>query len=279
MNSKDKILSQLFKAGYTEAKKVKLPTSLLWQPDLIFTKNSETYYVLLRSTNTILPSFLSRISNSSSKCNSLIIFEKKCSKTEENQIISFGISVGYFIQGKLTLKLRSQVKAVAKEAKKKLQVIDIFVSSKQGIKEREFVAGRIEALRKINRYPFNPPNLIEYDSFAINKLYKHIDTVLDSCDWIIIILEDNFSNPKIVRHEIHRAVKKLKHENIFMFVKSTKLCQQGWKRELDFIKALIPPSIKYLPFSDISDLEVTMTKAIHLRMSKIFKKQKIQTVN
>lgn len=214
MNSKDKILSQLSKAGFAEVKKNKLPAALLWQPDIILSKNSETYYVLLRTTNTILPSFLSRISKSSSKFNSIIIFEKKCNKTDENEIISFGISVGYFIDGRLTINLRHKVKSVAKEANQKLQVIDIFISSKQDIEERNFVVDRIEALRKINFYPFSPPHQIEYDSFPITKLYKHINTVLDSCEWIIIILEDNFSNPKVVRHEIHRAVKKLRHENI-----------------------------------------------------------------
>jgi hypothetical protein len=207
MGNKDKMLEQLSKSGFLEAKKHKLPATLLWQPDIVLSKDSQKYYVLFRTTNTILPSFLSRISKTSSKHNTLIVFESKCSKNDENEIISFGISVGYFIAGKLYLKLRNQAKSVAKEAKKKLEVIDIFISSKQNILEREFVAGRIEVLRKINYYPFNPPHLIEYEFFTIPKLYNHINSVLDSCEWIIIVLEDNYS--KVVKHEIRRAIKQL----------------------------------------------------------------------
>jgi hypothetical protein len=274
MNRSELILNHFEKQGFSEIENLKIPVSILWQPDFVITKNNIKYYVLLRTNNSILPAFLSRISNSSSKYNSIIVFEKKCSKIEENEIISMGISIAYFIDNKLTLKIRTQNKSVAKEVEKKLEVIDIFVSSKQDIRERVFVAERLEALRKINEYPFNPPHLIEYDSFDIRKLNKHIDSIIDKCDWIMIILEENYS--KVVKYEIQEAVKKIHHENIFMFVKSTKDCHNNWQKELDFIINLKPPTIKYLPFSDINDLEVTMSRAVHLRMSQIFKIKKIK---
>lgn len=277
MNRTEIILSHFVKQGFQEVENPKIPSTILWQPDLVVTKNNIKYYALLRTNNSILPAFLSRISNSSSKFNSIIVFEKKCSKSEENQIISMGISVGYFIDNKLTLKLRTQNKSVAKEVKKKLEVIDIFVSSKQDIPEREFISERLEVLRKINEYPFNPPHLIEYDRFEITKLYNYIDSTLDKCDWITIILNENYSN--VVSYEIHEAVKKINHDNIFIFVKSTKECHKNWQKELDFIINLEPPTIKYLPYSDLTDLEVTMSKAVHLRMSLIFKNKKIKMSN
>ena len=275
MERVEKILGHFTKQGFVEIKNQKLPSSILWQPDFVIKKNNVKYFVLLRANNSILPAFLSRISKSSSQYDSIIVFEKKLSKADENEIISFGISVGYFINGKLTLKLRTQSKVVVNEVKKKLQVIDIFVSSKQDIEERKFVEERLENLRKINEYPFNPPHLIEYEKFNLGNLYKHIDSKIDKCDWIVIILEDNYS--KDVSYEINEAIKKIDHTNIFMFVKSTKECHATWKKELDLIKDLKPPTIKYLPYSDIKDLEVNMSKAVHLRMAEIFKKYKITT--
>lgn len=275
MERVEKLLVQFTKQGFVEIKNQKLPSKILWQPDFVVKKNNIKYFILLRTNNSILPAFLSRISKSSSQYDSVIVFEKKLSKTDENEIISLGISVGYFIDDKLTLKLRTQSKVVVKEAKKKLQVIDIFVSSKQDIEERNFVEERLENLRKTNEYPFNPPHLIEYEKFDIGKLYKHIDSTIDKCDWIVIILEDNYS--KVVNYEIKESIKKIEHKNIFMFVKSTKECHLIWKKELDLIKELKPPTIKYLPYSDLKDLEVTMSKAVHLRMAEIFKKNKIST--
>lgn len=277
MERSEEILGHFAKQGFLEIKNQKLPSSILWQPDFVIKKNNIKYFALLRTSNSVLPAFLSRISKSSSRYNSIIVFEKKLTRTDENEIISLGISIGYFINGKLALKLRTQNKTVIKEVKKKLQVIDIFVSSKQDIEERTFVEERLENLRKINEYPFNPPHLIEYEKFDIRNLYKHIDSTIDKCDWIVIILEENYS--KVVKHEIHEAIKKIEHQNIFMFVKSTKECHSKWKKELDLIVNLKPPTIKYLPFSDLRDLEVTMSKAVHLRMADIFKKNKITTSN
>lgn len=276
MISQDNIIEQFKKKGFNEEENHNMPSSLLWQPNFVLTNGSDKYYILLRSSNTILPTFLNRISKSSAKYNSIIVFGKKCTKKEENEILSLGISVGYFISGRLTLKLRNKIKALAKEASKKLQVIDIFISSKQDIQEREFVRDKVEVLRKINTFPFNPPHLIEYEKFNISELYEYIDSVLDDCDWIIIIIEDNPSD--VVKYEIARAIKQIAHENIFMFVKSSKLCQSIWKEELDKIKNLKPPTIKYLPYNTISDLEVTMSRAIQVRMNQIYNKRKIKTI-
>lgn len=277
MINKDKILVQFAKEGFFENQKLKQPTSLLWQPNLILNNELGTYYILFRASNTLLPAFLDRISKTASKFNSLIIFEKKCTNKEENEIISQGISIGYFICGKLILKIRTQKKEIAVETKKKLSVIDIFISSKQDISEREFVAERIETIRKIYSYPFNPPKLIEYHKFDIKDLYNYINSQIDICEWIIILLQEEYS--EVVRHEIKRAIKKIEHNNIFMFVKSTKVCQATWKKELDLIKKLESKSIKYLPYSSLADLEITMTKAINVRMNQIYKKNKISITN
>lgn len=275
MNGAENILKQFIKNGFAEEKPAKLPTTIKWQPDLIVSKNDAKYYVLIRKGNTILPTFLGRISNSSSKFNSIIVFDKKCSKSDENEILSMGISIGYFVENKLTLKLKTSVKQVYMEVKKKLTVIDIFVSSKQDISEREFIADRIEMLRKVHSYPFNPPHLIEHDKFDIRKLKPYINSVMDECEWFVIILEDNYS--KIVSYELNKAIGQIHHDNIFMFVKSTKECHSKWTKELELIKNLIPPTIKYLPYTDKTNLEANLTRAINLRMGQIYKKHKIRT--
>lgn len=270
-------LVKLFlKQGFLEPKLKKLPVAIQWQPDLVLEKNGLKYYCLIRKSNSIPPTFLSRISNSSAKFNSIILFEKKCSKTDENEILSMGISIGYLIDNKLTLKIKANNKVISKQVQKKLTVIDIFVSSKQDIAEREFTYDRLEMLRKVHEYPFNPPHLIEHDKFDMRKLYPYIDSIMDKCEWIVIILEDNYS--KTVSYEIHRAIQTIRHENIFIFVKSTKECHNSWKKELEFIKNLKPPTIKYLPFNDNTNLEANMNKAINLRMSQIYKKYKIKTI-
>jgi hypothetical protein len=275
MKDSENILKQFVQNGFAEYKPAKLPSTIKWHPDLIVSKNKSIYYVLLRKGNTILPTFLSRISNSSSKFNSIIVFDKKCSKADENEILSMGISIGYYVDNKLTLKLKTNIKQVSKEVKKKLTVIDIFVSSKQDISEREFVSDRIEMLRRVHSYPFNPPHLIEHDKFDMRKLKPYINSVMDDCEWFVIILEDNYS--KIVSYELKKAIGQIPHDNIFMFVKSTKECHTKWTKELELIKALIPPTIKYLPYTDQTNLEANLTRAINLRMGQIYKKHKIKT--
>lgn len=275
MTSFNNIFKQFSKQGFSEIKPFKMPAAIQWQPDAVVSKNGLKYYVLFKKGNSILPTFLSRISNSCSKFLSIIVFDKKCSKNEENEILSMGISIGCFIENKLILKIKTNNKIVSREVKKKLTVIDIFVSSKQDITEREFTAERIEMLRKVHEYPFNPPHLIEHDKFDIRKLKPYINSIMDKCEWFVIILEDNYS--KIVSYELYRAIQLIRHDNIFMFVKSTKECHNKWSKELDFVKNLNPSTIKYLPYSDQTNLEANMTRAINLRMNQIFKKYKIKT--
>ena len=138
--------------------------------------------------------------------------------------------------------------------------------------DREFIFDRLEYLRKSNSFPFNPPHLIEYDRFSLPKLYKHIKEVMTNCEWIVILLEDNFS--KVVRYEIKLACSIIRHENIFMFVKSTNNCHTNWEKDLEKVKEL--KTIKYLPYNDSKDLEVTLTKSVNKRMIEIQKKKHIQ---
>ena len=57
MNREENILKQFFKQGFLEVKNKKLPSAIKWLPDLIVAKNNLNYYVLLRTNNSILPSF------------------------------------------------------------------------------------------------------------------------------------------------------------------------------------------------------------------------------
>jgi hypothetical protein len=277
MTAINKIKEQFINAGYVELSKSKIPKSLLWQPDLIFFKRDYTYLVLVKSNNSILPSFLNRISNiPKGNIIPLIVFAQKLgTKTEEKEILKLGISVGYFIRGKLSdviiKKKRPQI-AVKKEINKKLRVIDIFVSSKQDINEREFIKNRINFLRDANPYPFNPPHLIEYDKFNMNEVYKRIDKVIGICEWVVILLEDNYSD--YVSYEINKSIKDKKHENIFMFVKSTNLCHTTWKKELNNVQKL--NTIHYITYTNLKDLDISFFRAIRDRMNEIYKKEKIE---
>jgi hypothetical protein len=278
MTPMDKLKEQFVNSGYVELDKSKTPKSLLWQPDLLFSKDGYTYLVLVKSNNSVPPTFLNRIGDTP-KGNfiPLIIFSHKPTVTDEKSISSLGISTGIFSKGKLShlnIKKKLSTSEVRKKNKGKLEVIDIFISSKQDIEERKFVEDRIENLRKINSYPFSPPHLIEYDRFDIKNLYKHIDSIMSKCEWIVILLEDSHS--KVVRYEINKAIKIIDHKNIFMFVKSTIACQTAWKSELKKIKDLESKSIKYLPYSDRSELEVYLSKAIKTRINEICKKKNIE---
>lgn len=273
----DKLREQFIAKHFVELKISNAPSKLLWQPDLIFKKDKFIYLVLVKSNNSIPPAYLNRIADIP-KANiiPLIIFAKKPSTSDEKSILTLGISIGLFQNGKISnLNIRKKLptQQVQKEIKKKLSVIDIFISSKQDIPERKFAEERIENLRKVNSYPFNPPHLIEYDKFRIAKLYAHIDEKLSICEWIVIILEDNYS--PVVSYEIKKAIKGFDHDNIFMFVKSTAACQTAWKKELNKVKQLQSKSIKYLPYSDLSDLEVYLAKAIHKRINEICKQKNI----
>lgn len=276
MTATEKIKSQLIANGYAEMPLSKCPKSLLWQPDLILSKDNSVYLVLIKSNNSIPPAFLDRISKiPSPNIIPLILFAQKLSVTNETEITSLGISIGYFIRGKISnLKIKKKLPrtTIRREIKKKLEVIDIFISSKQDISEREFIKDRLEYLREAYSFPFNLPRRIEYDKFSLPKLYKHIKEVMTNCEWIVILLEDNFS--KVVRYEIKLACSIIRHENIFMFVKSTNTCHTNWVKELEKIKAL--KTIKYLPYTDSKDLEVTLTKSVNKRMVEIQKRKHIQ---
>jgi len=137
----DKIKEQFVGKGFVELSQSKIPKTLLWQPDLIFTNDNYTYLVLIKSNNSIPPTYLNRIATiPKGNVISLIIFSQKPSVSDEKLILSMGISIGYFLRGKLTnlsIKKKLPETIVKKEIKKKLPVIDIFVSSKQDIAERK----------------------------------------------------------------------------------------------------------------------------------------------
>lgn len=276
MIATDKLKEQFLKSGFIELSIDKAPQSLLWQPDLLFSKDGDIYLVLVKSNNSVLPTFLNRIANiPKGKLIPLIIFLNKPTARDEKLIISLGISIGVFSRGRIShliIQKKLPPSKVQREIKRKLEVIDIFVSSKQDIEERKFIEDRIENLRKINSYPFNPPHLIEYDRFDIKKLYKHINEIMSNCEWIVILLEDNYS--KIVAYELNKAINIIDHKNIFMFVKSTITCHTAWKRQLNKVEKLESKSIKYFPYSDRSELEVYLSRAIKSRINEICKKKK-----
>jgi hypothetical protein len=207
----------------------------------------------------------------------IIVFSSKPSLSDQKIITSLGVSIGVFEKGKLSqfaFQKGLSTGRVGIKNKVKLEVIDIFVSSRQEIEERKFIEDRIENLRKIHAYPFNPPHLIEYDKFDIKKLYKHINEVMSNCEWIVIVLEDAYS--KVVKYEINKAIEIIDHKNIFMFVKSTIACKTAWKKTLKLVKELESRSIKYLPYSDRSELEVALARAIKVRINEICKKKNIE---
>ena len=282
MTAIEKITKQFIERGFVVLSKDKTPKKLLWQPDLLFSKNDHIYPVLIKSNNSILPTFLNRIATIPS--NNIVpinIFAQKPPVTEEKYILSSGVGVGCHSKGRITyLNVREKLpkKVVRRKIKrKKLHVIDIFISSKQEILERKFVEERIEFIRKVDSFPFNPPHLIEYDKFNLTELYQHIDDVMENCEWIVIILEENPS--EVVEYEINKAIEVFDHDNIFIFVKSTKVCHNIWKKELEKVKHLKNQSIKYIPYTSNSDLEVRLVKSIRSRISEISKKENKKIFN
>jgi hypothetical protein len=278
MVENDKIKKYFLTHGYSELPLAKAPQSLSWQPNLLFTKDGFIFPVLIKTNNTIPPAYLNRIGQiSNDKLVPIILFAQKTSGATENEILTLGISIGYIINGAVSdLKIRKRVprRVIQKEIKKKLTVIDIFVSSRQEIEERPFVEGRLEMLRKTQSYPFNPPILIEHDRFKLTGLNRYIDEKMGGCDWVIHILEDEHSDP--VNYEIKKAIKTINHDNIFMFVKSTAKCKKAWKNELDLIKGLPGKTIKYIEYSNLTDLEIYLIRAINKKMDEIQKKKGIK---
>ena len=110
MTSINEILVLFQKQGFAEVNENKLPSTIQWKPDIVVSKSKQNYYILYRKNNTIPPIFLSRISNSNSKFQTLIVFEKKCNRQDEKEILSMGISIGYLLNGKLTLKIKTNKK-------------------------------------------------------------------------------------------------------------------------------------------------------------------------
>lgn len=276
MNVIDKIKVQFHSKGYIEVPNYNISSGLLWNPDLVFSKNDYTYLILIKSNKTMPPSFLNRLSFiPDENIIPLIVFQQKISNKTEDDIQIAGISIAYFINGRLmdiSVQKKLSKRDVSREIKKKLNVIDIFISSKQQIDERIYIKERINFLHQTSSYPFNPPTLIEYDKFGPERIYKEINARMKNCEWIVIILEENHSI--YVRYEINRAIKTIKPENIFMFVKSTSECLSTWKRELNKIKKI--DLFKFIHYTNINDLDIVFTRAVHKRMDEICKEQNVK---
>lgn len=276
MNVIDKIKVQFHSKGYIEVPNYNISSDLLWNPDLVFSKNDYTYLILIKSNKTMPPSFLNRLSFiPDENIIPLIVFQQKISNKTEDDIQIAGISIAYFINGRLmdiSIKKKLSKRDVSREINKKLNVIDIFISSKQQIDERIYIKERINFLYQTSSYPFSPPTLIEYDKFGPERIYKEINARMKNCEWIVIILEENHSI--YVRYEINRAIKTIKPENIFMFVKSTSECLSTWKRELNRIKKI--DLFKFIHYTSINDLDIVFTRAVHKRIDEICKKQNVK---
>jgi len=280
----DKIIEQFVKEGYVKVAATNSLKNLKWQPDIIFSKKGFKFLVLVKSNNSIPPSFLNRISNiPKGNFIPLILFAQKLKDKDEKDILSLGISIAYFIRGKLVdVKIRKKISqnVVKEDVKSKLPMINIFVSSKQDgidnveLEERKLIRKTINLLHDTRDYPFGRPRCIEYNSFALHDLNKQIVAEMKTCHWIIILLED--SRSPTVSFEIKKALTLILHKNIFMFVKDTIACKTIWKKELTKIENLPGTTVKWLPYSNVNDLEVTLTRAIDKRMNEIYKKLKIE---
>jgi hypothetical protein len=275
MSGNEKLIKQFGEKGYVLNAKYRVPSSLLWKPDFILTHSGINFLVLVRSTSTIPTSLLNRIAHTpSDKIVPLLVFQRKLKKQDERVIVSFGISFCHFLNGKLeinTIKKKLSKQKIKQEIRKKLRQIDVFVSSKQEVEEREFIRSRINYLRDTFNYPFSC-HLIEYDKFNIDKLYSHIDSVMATCEFVVIVLEDGHS--PVVSYEISKAIRTKEPDNIFMFVKSTLDSSNSWKKDLNKVKRL--NTVKYLPYADKNDLEVIFSKAVCVRMNAICKKEGVE---
>jgi len=273
----DKVREQFLTKGYKEVSNYRMPANLLWRPSLVFSKNGFTYLILVKSNNSIPQSFLDRIAKiPSKKIIPVIVFAQRLkNKTEEKLILSLGISFAYYLRGKIVnekIRQKRSTHLVKQDIKKKLRVIDIFISSKQDIRERKLIEEIVNKEREVNSYPFNPPRRIEYARFGIKGIYRYIDKSIGICEWVIILLEDNKS--PYVKYEINKSIKTKRPENIFLFVKSTKKCQTVWQKQLNKIKLM--NSIHYVTYSTFSELEVRLRIAIKTQMEKIYRKHKIE---
>src|SRR5260221_14327516 len=120
MNSEDKVKQQFVNSGYVELPESKFPKPLLWRPNFAFSKNKLTYLVLVKTNNSIPPTFLNRLANlPSDKVIPLIVFPHRLrTQKEEKEILDLGISIGYFIRGKLshlTIKRKAEKTSLKKE--------------------------------------------------------------------------------------------------------------------------------------------------------------------
>ena len=77
MNIEERIRVFFIREGYKLLESSVL-NKLLWQPDLLLSKDNHIYPVLIKSNNTILPTFLNRIASiPSNKIVPIIIFSQK----------------------------------------------------------------------------------------------------------------------------------------------------------------------------------------------------------
>lgn len=269
----DKVKQLLLARGFEEVRDRALLKKLMWRPDFVVALEGYTYPTEVKGNLAVLPSLLNRISQASSDTVSpLVIFPEMPRASMLRQMSEFGISNGYLKNGEiasLELLKRRPKSTVRKEVRRKLQQIDIFVSSRQEIEERKFVAERLEYHRKASSFPFGPPILIEHDKFHLNDLYGYIDEQLENADWFVNVLEDHHSD--VVSYEIMAALDKIDHDNIFMFVKETAACKDAWNNELETIRQLPARTVKYLPYSNLTELEVDLAKAVNRRMREISK--------
>lgn len=247
--------------GFKVFKSFKYPKSLLWTPDIIAKKDNITYFILIRGNNTISPYILERMSKipkTSYELGILIVFVNKPNNKLLSQLGNRNIGFAFLSRNNFS-KFRTNKAYNQKEISKtnKSNVIDIFISSVQDIDEREFVKKKLLSINHTFEYPIYP-QLIEYRRYNPKKIKKQILEKLKECQWILIILEENHSD--YVKFEIKNSFKFLDHKNIFIFKKNTLKCSNTWLKEINFIKS--NETVKYIPYNDLEDLEVTIMQNI-----------------
>jgi hypothetical protein len=257
-----------------------------WRPDYIVKRAKEVRAFLFRQTDTVPSSLIERLSSTKTKKTKLfinIVFLTKPTSTIVKKLNLHGIGILHFNGIKFLEITKSKNFSSLKEAKKivvhrkKMMKTEIFISSQQNIRERKTMKNVIKDIHNRDKFPIYPFQAEDDPRFggSRNQTKKCIDEGLKNCEWFIGLIAEEWRY--WVDYEIKQAIKNCFNDmDITIYVKSTKATEVAWTKLLSWIKKR---NLKYLPYSDITDLKTKLALRILAKIESEHKKLGISMYN
>lgn len=269
----------------------KISQKFSFEPSLLTIKQDSLRAFYLRTGNSIPSFYLQRLSLmktiSGFVTEIFVVFEKtppnavivECSRYGIGAIVSMGKSCKLVHPSQ---KWGSAIKINAIVKVPKMSQIDLFISSKQVLEERDIAKDIIDLVRNSMKKPVYAKLVEEdqrYNEMSNKKLKELIELCLQEADYTICFLGDERRD--IVAWEVKRALEILYVEQVIIFLKSSREAKHNWSGLIEFIHTqyeLKGKTVKYIEYVDTRDFRNKFHERIMVLLEKIHQKMGVPLI-